>query len=512
MIPFKLTCTPKEHQKKIVEFILNHPNSIIASETGSGKTLMCYMEAMVFLAQDKVDKVLTIVTKKSKHSYEVDAEKLTDIDINNQIQVIYTMEDIWEFYENPKKIIGIVQYENFKTIDKIHWEDLFKRHRVLVQLDEFHKAKTPMSELYIPKTSSNNDLFEKPTKTVTKLNEYLYSLRPLMTYMTGFTATPLTSNTDLSDMFWLATLTQPGIFNDSLLDFYNNYIRYSAYLVPIRKGSSFKRTVVKIYGYKNTDILVEKLKTICFNYFPKKDIVTRKFWYNPTEVMGEYKKAVQGVLDTYNERKIDEDTGDIIDKDFSARMLDAQYVLNNSYAKKECLLQALKETISKGVLIYCNYYNTVDAVEYVLSNAHIPYKEISGKTSDKDCKKIMEWFNESPENKVVILTSAGAQSINLQSTDSMIFYDLPYTCGGLQQALGRIIRLGSKYDKFYMYVIVSENTIDEYKYEYLTSSIEMIRYIQGNPNFFSDEPTKSPNTEIMKKMRNTMLWNKFDNQ
>lgn len=506
MIPFKITCTPKDYQLKSVEFSLAHPNNIQALATGSGKTLSSLIEAMVYLAKDRVDKVLTIVTKKSKHSYEKDMQNLTDIDINKQVQVIYTMEDVWELYQNSDKIIGVVQYENFKNIDIVHWEDLFKKYRVLVQLDEYHKAKSAMSELFIPKGSTDNRLMEKPAKSYTKLNEYLYRLRPLITYITGYTATPLSSNLD--DLFFLCTLTQPGIFNDSLLDFYNSYIRYSAYLVPIRKGSRFKRTVVKIYGYKNTDKLVDKLKNICFNYFPKKDIETHKCWYDSTEVTGDYKKAVQGVLDTYNERKIDEETGEIIDKDFSARMLDAQYVLNNSYAKQQCLLQVLRDTISKGVLIYCNYYNTVDVINQVLTNAFIPYKEISGRTSDKECKKIMEWFNEDPKNKVVILTAAGAQSINLQSTDSMIFYDLPYTSSGYIQAIGRMIRIGSKYNKFHIYTIMSKDTLDEYKYEYLTSNTEMIRYIQGNPNFFSEEPIKSLNTEIMKKLRKEMLWDK----
>lgn len=170
----------------------------------------------------------------------------------------------------------------------------------MVQLDEYHKAKTPMTELYIPKGSVDNRLMEKPSKTYTKLNEILYKLRPLITYLTGYTATPLAKS--LPDMFWLATLTQPGIFNDSLLDFYNTYIRYSAFLIPIKKGSRFKRTCIKVYGYKNIENLIKKLNTICFNYFPKKDIKFIQKYYDSTEVMGEYKKAVQGILDTYNER------------------------------------------------------------------------------------------------------------------------------------------------------------------------------------------------------------------
>ena len=499
---FKLKYEPLPHQKRAVEFMIKNPNSIIASETGSGKTFMCFLEALMFLHQGKVDKVLQIVTKKSKQSFGSDITKLTTIDVDKQVQVIYCLEDLFDFHENQNKIIGVVQYETFKQIPTVNWQDLFKKYRVLVQMDEFHKAKTAMSELYIEKVTGA--VAEKPTKNYSKLNAHLYSLRMDIAYLTGFTATPLSKNLD--DMFWLCTLVQPGIFNDSLLEFYNTYIKYYAYLVPIKKGSHFKRTAINRYGYKNTDKLVKILNTVTFNYFPPKDIDFIVEDYNPKECLENYKKAVSGVLDLYNERKINEN-GDKEDKTFSARMVDAQYVLNNSQSKKDALLRTLAKTINNGVLIYGSYYNTVDALRYLLSSLNISYDEISGATSDKKCKEVMDWFNFNPEGKVVILTAAGSQSINLQSTNNFIFYDLPWTPGEYIQAIGRIIRIGSKYTKFNIHIILAKDTLDEYKYEYLGSNEETLRYIQGNPNMFSSE-IKNPNSEILKKLRKSMLWDK----
>lgn len=501
---FKLKVEPLPHQKQAVGFTLKNPNSIIASETGSGKTFICFVQALLFLTSNRVDKVLQIVTKKSKQSFASDIEKLTTLDVNKQVQVIYCLEDLFEFQKDKNRIIGVVQYENFKNIPLIHWQDFFKRFRVLVQMDEFHKAKTAMSELYLEKNT--NIVAEKPVKGYSKLNSYLYTLRMDITYLTGYTATPLSKNLD--DMFWLCTLVQPGIFGDSLLGFYNTYIKYYAYLVPVKKGSKYKRTVINRYGHKNTDKLIEILNKITFNYFPPKKINFIPVEYNPHECCENYKKAVSGVLDLYNERKINEE-GDKEDKTFSSRMLDAQYVLNNSFAKKEALLKALSKTIENGALIYGAYYNTVDAIRYVLSSVNIPFKEITGTTSDKQCKNTMDWFNSNPEGKVIILTAAGSQSINLQSTNNFIFYDLPWTSGAYIQAIGRIIRIGSKYKEFNVYIITSKDTLDQYKYEYLGSNQETLRYIQGNPNMFASE-VKNPNTEILRKLRKQMLWDKAD--
>lgn len=499
---FKVKYEPKQYQKDAVTFALSRSNSIICGETGCGKTYMCILQALICLSQKKVTKVLQIVTKKSKLSFEADYMKLTDIDINNQIRVIYTREDLLDFIETPELIIGVAQYELFKNISVADWQSLFRTHKTLVQLDEYHKAKTAMTELYIPKNGVT--LEEKQVKSFTNLNSHLYSLRPDIAYFTGYTATPLTRNLD--DLFWLATLAEPGIFKDSLLDFYNTYIVYNAYLIPIKSGSFLKRTNIVKYGYKNLDLLKSKLNNLVFNYFEPKNIKFHVRYYDPSECFQEYRQAVQGVLDTYNERKIN-DEGEAETKNFSSRLTDAQYVLNNCYAKKECLLHTLKEAVPNGTLIYGNYYNTVGVIEYVLMNAFIPNKEISGRTTESQCKKVMKWFNDSPENKAVVLTSAGSQSINLQSTNNFIFYDLPYTIGQWLQAIGRIIRLGSKYDEFNIYFILAKDTLDEYKFNYIGSNNETVRYIQGNPNLFDSE-IKNPNTELLKQLRKKTLWDK----
>lgn len=505
MIPFKFTGELKEHQKKAIQFTLKNPNSIICIETGGGKTACTLGQAMLFLAQGKVDKIIQVVTKKSKHSFKGDMEKLTTLK-EEQIQYISSENDLCDIAIDNNKIIGVIQYEYIKMIPIENWIKFFKSKRVLVQLDEYHRCKSPLTELFIPQGSNGVVLSEKMTTHLTQLSNVLYSIRPFITYLTGYTATPLTKNLD--DLFWLCSLAKPGIFQDSLLYFYNKYIAYSVALIPIKKGSLRKRTMINKYGYKNTEELISVLSTICFNYFPPKKINFIKKYYDSLEIMSDYKKAVRGILDTYNERKLNEETGEKEDKEFSARLLDAQYVLNNSRAKQDCLLEVLKETIDKGVLIYCSYYNTVDIVKNILIKHHIPYKEISGRTSDTQCKNSMDWFNGNPKGKAVILTEAGAQSINLQSTDSIIYYDIPTIPKTFIQSFGRISRIGSKYSEFNCYIIMSEGTVDEYRYEYLGSNHETIQFIQGNPNFLPSGELKSFNTTLLKRLRDKFLWNK----
>ena len=119
----------------------------------------------------------------------------------------------------------------------------------------------------------------------------------------------------------------------------------------------------------------------------------------------------------------------------------------------------------------------------------------------------MEWFNSKPENKAMILTAAGSQSVNLQSTNNMIAYNLPYTPGGFLQLLGRMIRLGSKYDEFFVYIPIVNDTSDVYKYEYLSSSQEILAYIQGNHSLF-EGTVESCNSFVLKELRKSLMWDK----
>ena len=494
----KVFLTPKDYQKKAVEFSLSREGSIIAIETGGGKTLTMIFEAFFRLKKGDVDKVIQVCTKKSKHSFASDYKEHTDY--YKEILVINDVEDFRVFYNDNNFKIAVVQYETFRNIPADFWETFLKKYRTLMQFDEYHKLKQPMTELAY---SYDGKVIEQVKKKQTMICSLVYRLRPHIKYLTGYTATPITSS--ISDAFWLSTLTKPGIFSDSLLTFFNSFVRYYCY--P-KKIGRLKKLCTDIKGYANLEILRDKIKSICFSHFPKKDIK-----FIPAEVgineqdYADYLLAVRGGLDKYKAREVDKETGEVEDKTFSARMVDAQYVLDNSQGKKNMLDILIDQTVQVGVLVYCHYYNTLDVVKSVLDKKGVDFRVIDGTTSDRNLEKHMKWFNSNPMNKVVILSSAGAQSLNLQSTNNMIFYNLPYTAGGFLQAIGRMIRLGSKYTSFNVYFPMVKDTLDTYKYTYVGSNAELLAYLQGNENLFQGE-CETFDSYFLREMRKLNLWSK----
>lgn len=500
---YKINYEPKEYQKNAVSFATRNPSSIIAIDTGGGKTYCCIIQSLLLLQQNKVDKILQVCTVKSKLSFKGDYAKLSTARLGIDYTFIESVADFYSFYTSEVPI-GVIQYEVLKSIPIGTLESFVKKYKVSFQIDEYHKLKTPTTKLSL---NSLDYLCEVPEKKLTALQEIFYRIRLDIDYFTGYTATPLSRSID--DLFWLATLASPGIFNDSLLDFYRTYIDFSAYKVPVKKGSNLKRTVIERRGVINQEALKQKQDKICFNYFPPKNIHFIPVYCDLEESKSKYIEAVSGVLEDYNARKINEATGDKENKEFATRMVDAQYALDNSPEKKAILLHTLKDTISRGVLVYGSYYNTVDLLSDFFKKYKISYKEITGKTTARATEKNMKWFNSSPENKAMILTAAGSQSVNLQSTNNMIVYNLPFTPGAFLQLLGRMIRLGSKYDEFFVYLPMVKDTSDIYKYEYLSSSQELVAYLQGNTGLFKGS-VASCNTYVLRKLRKHYMWNKSE--
>ena len=235
---FKINYELKDYQKRAVAFATRNKESIIAIDTGGGKTYCCIVQSLILLNNNLVDKVLQVCTKKSKLSFKSDYVKLSDAKLDEDYTFIENLHDFHTFYTSTVPI-GVIQYEMLKNIPIEYLSKFVKKHRVSFQIDEYHKLKTPTTKLVL---DDYNVLREVPEKKRTLLQQIFYQIRLDIDYFTGYTATPLSRSVD--DLFWLCTLAKPGIFNNSLLDFYKTYVDFVAYKVAIKKGAKYRRTVV----------------------------------------------------------------------------------------------------------------------------------------------------------------------------------------------------------------------------------------------------------------------------
>ena len=76
------------------------------------------------------------------------------------------------------------------------------------------------------------------------------------------------------------------------------------------------------------------------------------------------------------------------------------------------------------------------------------------------------------EIDILLCTDAAAEGLNLQTADLLINYDLPWNPMKLEQRIGRIDRIGQKYDKITVLNLYYEGSVEEQIYNKLTVRLE----------------------------------------
>lgn len=390
-----------------------------------------------------------------------------------------------------------------------------------------------------------------------KLYQMLAQRRQYFNIVWEMTATPLGNN--LTGLYWLLFFLNPKIVG-TLEEFkskyfirvYNKITRWCG-KYPHKYKKTFREEVT--LGYKNLDQLAEILKDYVII---KQKSYNLKWHYHKFDITPEeaeeYLLAGQGLKRETSE------------KNFAVRLHDLQMVIDNLVvpidkqkleydireklkAKKtnvtdELVKSTLKQymeqynehrktTIMKAninskekeylkvvaseikqghpVLTYLDYSDAVDRLEKLLNKT----KAITGvkqvlKVTGSISLKQREVVEESiREGTVVLITSAGTESINLQKSNSMIFYDTPFSVLTFIQAVGRITRMDSKYSEQHIHIIEATGTIDSYKRLLINMNANLIETIFGGVETLPVEMLKIDKS-LQGVLKKKLLWC-FDN-
>lgn len=265
-----------------------------------------------------------------------------------------------------------------------------------------------------------------------KFYQYVAGMRHLFSIVWLLTATPLKNK--IEGLYHMFYIMNPKIFGNYYM-FKDKYLIIHKRQIPriIGKGREKRRimqTVEEIVGYKNLD----QLRDILSQYvILKQKHYNLKFYYHKTDLLQRevqpYLKASEGLC-----RESSEDN-------FAVRVHDLQMVvdniepnsrIDNKLSSKELLfLKVIKYKMEHGspTIVYCDYNDVLDRLNMLLTNfssqlgvrqVHI----ISGSVNQKEREKVEELIGP---GSVILITSAGTESINLQKADSLVFYDIPFS-------------------------------------------------------------------------------------
>ena len=185
------------------------------------------------------------------------------------------------------------------------------------------------------------------------------------------------------------------------------------------------------------------------------------------------------------------EAGDLVEVD--ALIADSPEV-GSFAAKEQALLDLLTEEFGdEKVIVYCRFTSLITRLRKICAEAGIESVEVSGRVVDTASnparKKAQEVFQDLESKvRVIFISDAGSEAINLQAASAMIFYNAPWSWGSYVQLLGRPIRIGSPHQHVVALHLVAERpresvkqrkTIDHYTLETLQKKKALIDKVLG---------------------------------
>lgn len=197
------------------------------------------------------------------------------------------------------------------------------------------------------------------------------------------------------------------------------------------KGASFKNIFgcrVSIYNANDP------------TYFPsfKEHVITLTM---PKEYYTEYYKIQEDIKEDLPEIFINT-------KNLTVFMNGARRAVNKTKQVSPKILWTIEKTLkdiseNKKVLIYSSWKQAgINIIKEILEEYNISYSEVSGELDKNKRKKAVDLYNNNV-NKVIIITAAGAEGLDLKATRTIIIIDPHWNEARTNQIIGRGIRYGS---------------------------------------------------------------------
>lgn len=160
-------------------------------------------------------------------------------------------------------------------------------------------------------------------------------------------------------------------------------------------------------------------------------------------------------FNAYEQRRIYTDRWNIYDelpiKD-AGEMMRLLRVSTNSHPSR---LDAVKEICAKHprVIIFYNHNYELDILRTLMTELNIPMAEWNGHLH-QEIPMGDRWL-------YLVQYEAGSEGWNCITTDTIVFYSLPYSYRKLHQAKGRIDRMNTPYETMNYYILKSRSIIDQ---------------------------------------------------
>jgi|JI9StandDraft_1071089.scaffolds.fasta_scaffold04900_4 superfamily II DNA or RNA helicase len=456
---------PYEHQiKNLITFCHRLPVALLADDVGLGKTISAGLITSELMARRKINRILIVCPKilmpqwkdELKQKFGIESVEAIGKELfkasppNNKGAVITTYQSAEKYLENLRAKSGRNDLVNFQ----------------MLILDEAHKLRN------LHGTSNSPVVAVRFRKALAD---------SLFKYVLMLTATPIQNRLwDIYSLIDLLTVAR-GHANPfgSSDKFAQNYIadtRRKARELKKDKKNNF-HSIIGNYMSRIRRVDVELA-------FPTREILMHRFYPTVEEkelfniIKGSWKlnslvkSSMQQALVSSPEAllaqlKNSSNNGDAVAKDLYQKA-NSIYKTIGVPAKLKALGALIEKIIEEQegdwrIVIFTERRDTQSSIQEYINKTKpdIAIGIINGDSGEKN-RETIEKFNLSPPDiRIVISTRAGSEGVNLQIANILVNYDLPWNPMIVEQRIGRIQRLGSRYAKVCIYYLILSDSYEE---------------------------------------------------
>lgn len=154
-------------------------------------------------------------------------------------------------------------------------------------------------------------------------------------------------------------------------------------------------------------------------------------------------------------------------------------------AKFECLMKLIKELQREEprnwrMVVFTLRKETQQLIGEGLKQEDIPFGFIMGAKPLENQDTIKAFRADPPEINVVVSTDAGAEGVNLQVSNVVVNFDLPWNPMIVEQRIGRVQRLGSRFAHVIVANLTVQGGIEERVVFRLMEKLQMISQCVGD--------------------------------
>ncbi len=396
-----MTIKLKDHQKENVQFVKDNHFVLIADEMGLGKTF----SALASVKEQNHYPCLIICPKAVITNWE---KEIAKIDHFKSVKIIKNTKDIPEskngYFKDDYVIMNYEKWKLYPTFPKA----------LSVIFDEVHYLKS-----YDAKRAIN-------------AREYVYRIKP--STVIGLSGTPVVNKgTEILQIInslkenyidkWWFLKSSGWCYQDE----------YNIYIIKPDK-------VVEVYNY------LVKNKMMIRHKMDLSDLGVEKFREDVAVDINlkQYKKFVEDTYAYYGGFNI----GGL--QRIRSKIADLKVDKVIEYSKD------LIESSNQKVIIFTTYQNSANLI-----GEKMKLKVHHGDIKTKEREIALNEFEKDPNVRAIVMSiGTGGIGLNMTHANHCVFADFDYSPSKMQQAEGRILRIGQEHDVVFHY-LYADKTIDE---------------------------------------------------